>query len=193
MSRSAQTETAVLGALSVEPMTGYAVRAAITDTLGQFWRESFGQIYPTLARLEGEGLVDRGEHGSTPGVTFRITEAGLSRLVELLREPAVAVPPRNGLLLRLFFGRLLGPSLCRMLVAEVFEAATQSLAHFEQLRLENAADAANPNAPYWLITIAAGEHGARAQRDWAVEALGILDALPRQEGVPDATAGGTDG
>ena len=29
MARTAQTRTAVLGALSVEPMTGYAVRAAI--------------------------------------------------------------------------------------------------------------------------------------------------------------------
>jgi DNA-binding PadR family transcriptional regulator len=49
MPRSSQTETAVLGALSVMPMTGYALREAIRDVLGHFWSESFGQIYPTLA------------------------------------------------------------------------------------------------------------------------------------------------
>ena len=51
MSRQSQTEVAVLGALSVEPMSGYAARRAITETLGHFWSESFGQIYPTLASL----------------------------------------------------------------------------------------------------------------------------------------------
>ena len=60
MSRQSKTELAVLGALSVQPMSGYAVRAAITETLGHFWSESFGQIYPTLARLESDALVVRG-------------------------------------------------------------------------------------------------------------------------------------
>ncbi len=47
--RTNQTDTAVLGALSVMPMTGYAVRESIRDVLGHFWSESFGQIYPALA------------------------------------------------------------------------------------------------------------------------------------------------
>jgi DNA-binding PadR family transcriptional regulator len=186
MPRSAQTETAVLGALSVEPMTGYGVRAAITDTLGHFWRESFGQIYPTLARLEARGLVRRTGPGSTSGTTFALTEAGSARLLELLRQPPEAVPPRNGLLLRLFFGRLLGPAQCRELVGEVLDTATGSLARFEELRKQSAREAADPNAPYWLIAIAAGEHSSRAQRDWAREALAILDGL--QPGA-DASAG----
>jgi DNA-binding PadR family transcriptional regulator len=46
MARQAQTSTAVLGALSVEPMTGYEIRQVIADVLGHFWHESFGQIYP---------------------------------------------------------------------------------------------------------------------------------------------------
>ena len=57
MARTSQTRLAVLGALSVEPMTGYAVRAAIAETLGHFWHESFGQIYPTLAELEKDCLL----------------------------------------------------------------------------------------------------------------------------------------
>ena len=67
MSRHGTTELAVLGALSVEPMSGYAVRAAITGTLGHFWSESFGQIYPTLARLESERLVVRDGDGREIG------------------------------------------------------------------------------------------------------------------------------
>ena len=66
MARSEQTQTAVLGALSVMPMTGYALRNEIRDTLGHFWSESFGQIYPALAELERQGLVER-RGASAPG------------------------------------------------------------------------------------------------------------------------------
>jgi DNA-binding PadR family transcriptional regulator len=105
VARSNQTETAVLGALSVQPMTGYALREAITNVLGHFWSESYGQIYPTLAELQRQGHVERHGSSRTRSSTFAITASGTARLKELLAQPVQAVPPRNGLLLRLFFGR----------------------------------------------------------------------------------------
>jgi DNA-binding PadR family transcriptional regulator len=50
-----QTELAILGGLSIEPMTGYALRENIRNVLGHFWSESYGQIYPTLTELERNG------------------------------------------------------------------------------------------------------------------------------------------
>ena len=105
MPRKAQTETAVLGALSVEPMTGYAVREAIRDVLGHFWSESFGQIYPTLKSLEEQGFITRTGTERTGASVFHITAAGEEQLHALLEEPIQPVRPRNGLLLRLFFFR----------------------------------------------------------------------------------------
>ena len=128
MSRQSHTELAVLGALSVQPMSGYAVRAAITGTLGHFWSESFGQIYPAIARLEREGLVVRDAEGRTSGSTYRLTARGHDRLVSLLREPIPAAPPRNGRLLRLFFGGLLGVQECRQILDEARSSAEQQLA-----------------------------------------------------------------
>ena len=58
MARGRQTELAVLGALSVQPMTGYAVREEIRQVLGHFWSESYGQIYPALAELQRDGLIE---------------------------------------------------------------------------------------------------------------------------------------
>ncbi len=74
--KQSQTRTAVLGALSVEPMTGYALREAIRDVLGHFWSESFGQIYPTLAALQSEGLIRRAGSGQRGSSTFTITPSG---------------------------------------------------------------------------------------------------------------------
>lgn len=179
MSRQSQTEIAVLGALSVEPMSGYAVRQAIAQTLGHFWSESFGQIYPTLGRLEAEGLVAPSGEGRTSGSTYRLTAKGRRRLRALLQEPIPSAPPRNGTLLRLFFGGLLGPAECRGIVEGSRDRAAESLAHLGRIRVEVQAevDAGDAGAAYRLITLSAGEHTARAQLAWAEETLAVLDAL----------------
>jgi len=176
MSRQSQTEIAVLGALSVEPMSGYAVRAAITETLGHFWSESFGQIYPAIARLEAEGHVVRDADGRTSGSTFRLTRSGRSRLVSLLHEPIAGPPPRNGTLLRLFFGGLLGPDACAEIVTAARDRAIAQLGTMAAAKAEIVSEG-RPDAAYWLMTVSAGEHAARAQVAWADETLAALRAL----------------
>ncbi|WP_456823443.1 PadR family transcriptional regulator [Cellulomonas sp. P5_E12] len=168
MSRRPQTELAVLGALSVEPMTGYALRGAITQTLGHFWSESFGQIYPTLARLEADALV-RKEDG-----LFAITPAGRTMLRELLAEPIDRTPPRNGLLLRLFFGSTLGPEACIALLRDAHDEAQATLATLAAIRAQVEAEPVSPDRPYFLVTIAAGEATARAQAEWAESSIAAL-------------------
>jgi DNA-binding PadR family transcriptional regulator len=189
MVRSSQTELAVLGALSVEPMTGYRLRAAITDTLGHFWHESFGQIYPTLKALEAAGLVQREEAtGSGP---VHLTAAGEKRLQALLAEPFSPPPPRDPLLLRLFFGRHVDPDLTRKRLVQALDAAVSRSEEFARVRAEIEEQSGSADATYWLITLSAGEHAARARIDWAREALELLDrntadAAPREPGAQRA-------
>jgi DNA-binding PadR family transcriptional regulator len=182
MPRKSQTETAVLGGLSVEPMTGYALREAIRDVLGHFWSESFGQIYPTLRRLKEQGLIDHGESPNTGRATYMITEPGRRHLRERLRESIQPSAPRNGLLLRLFFGRELGPATCKQLVDEARSEAEARLESFVQLREELALEVdTGAQKPYTLLTISAGEHSARATLAWADEALAALDQIDKTE------------
>lgn len=178
MARTSQTELAVLGALSVEPMTGYRLRAAITDTLGHFWHESFGQIYPTLKALEAAGLVERETTaGSGP---FHITAAGEARLRDLLAEPFSPPPARDPLLLRLFFARHVAPELTRERLVQALEATVSRSEEFARLRAE--IEEQDPaDAVYWLLTLSAGEHAARARIAWAREALELLDRAATDE------------
>ena len=191
MRRRSQTETAVLGALSVEPMTGYAVREAIRDVLGHFWSESFGQIYPKLAELERSGHVRRRGSRRSGSSIFAITASGRARLKELLAEPIQPEPPRNGLMLRLFFGRQVGPEASRSLVEQARADAERRLAEFQTVRSEvEREETYAQDRPYWLLTIAAGEHSARAAIAWADEALAALDQIhPSSDGPQE---GGTD-
>jgi DNA-binding PadR family transcriptional regulator len=186
MPRSRQTETAVLGALSLEPMTGYALRESIRDVLGHFWSESFGQIYPALAELERQGLVRR-RGSSRPGSsTFAITASGRARLRQLLAQPIQPVPPRNGLMLRLFFGRHLGPEACRSLVLEAKADAERRQAQYEAIRRElEHEENHTEDRPFWLLTVSAGEHTTRAAIAWADEAIAALKEIDAANDAPE--------
>ena len=184
MATSDQTQMAVLGGLSIAPMTGYALREQIRDALGHFWAESFGQIYPALAALEHDGMIERQSALRAGSSTFAITPQGSARLRDLLAEAPQAAKPRNGVLLRLFFGRQLGEEACRRLVEETRATAEAELAEMRRIREELQADTA-PDAPYILLTVLAGEHAARASLAWADEALAVLDGLA--SATPPAT------
>jgi DNA-binding PadR family transcriptional regulator len=180
--RRNQTETAVLGALSIQPMTGYALREAIRDVLGHFWSESYGQIYPTLRALVQQGLLTQIPSSSDGRTSFTITESGLLRLRELLAKSIQDPPPRNGLMLRLYFGRHLGPDACRALITQTKAQAEGQLAGYQAIRSEILDTAgSNQDSPYWLLTLSAGEHTARALIAWADEALTRLADLTSTE------------
>ncbi|HYQ77273.1 PadR family transcriptional regulator [Cellulomonas sp.] len=165
----AQTDLAVLGALSLAPMSGYRVRQEIVSTLGHFWTESFGQIYPALARLEASGDVGRDDAGR-----FALTPAGRDRLRALLQTPPEFGPPRNGLLLRLFFGRAAGRRTCLDLLAETEREVTRRLAGLADVRAT--LDPADPDERYALLTLSAGEHQGRATLAWIAETRAALES-----------------
>src|SRR6267378_1332508 len=47
------TPNALLGLLSLGSMSGYDIRQLISQSIGHFWSESYGQIYPGLKLFFG--------------------------------------------------------------------------------------------------------------------------------------------
>lgn len=200
MARATQTDLAVLAALSVAPMTGYALRDAIISDLGAFWAESFGQIYPALDRLAALGYVSTQPGPRRGSQLYHLTPPGEAHLIALMQAAPTNVPPRDGLLLRLFFGKTLGPTACRELVHHARERAHDQLAGLAAIRAADAEEPATADSPYWQITISAGEHRARATIAWADETLAVLDDLAKvatdtngQPGHARARLGGSQG
>lgn len=181
--RSPTTDLAVLGALSVEPMSGYELRRAIQEVLGHFWSESFGQIYPALHRLRDEGLIDARPGERPSSSVFSITDAGRRHLTELLQGEIRDRPPRNGLLLRLFFGRNLGAERCLALLDETEASTRAKLAHLRATRAEVEREA-SPDGPYFLLTIDLGIRTCEATLDWVEASRAVLSALDDPGGSP---------
>jgi len=180
MSRNNQTDFVVLGLLSIEgDQSGYEMRKRIQDSVGYFWGESFGQIYPALKRLADEGLIVAGENSSSgrQKQLYSLTEAGHDRLRSWLAVPYRDDPPRDEFLLKLFFGRAARPSVSIAHVLEFRRKNRQMLAALERLEsLGRERSGHHPHFPFWMLTLSYGLSQVRASLEWSESALAVLVA-----------------
>ncbi len=78
-------ELAVLGLLHEAPMHGYELRKRLHARLGTFRAFSYGSLYPTLRRLQWEGLIREEESvGRRARRVYQLTAEGKERFTELL-------------------------------------------------------------------------------------------------------------
>jgi DNA-binding PadR family transcriptional regulator len=132
-------DIAILGLLMDRNHHGYEIRAQLRDRLGLLANVSFGSIYPALARLEREGLVEAvaapdtklsslstgslaGERASLrslrsgPGLgrrgrkVYQITDIGRQEFATMLADPATLDDART-FSLRMALAKYLTPSL----------------------------------------------------------------------------------
>ena len=178
---------ALLGMLSIRPMSGYDIKQAIGESIAHFWDESYGRIYPTLQQLATEGLAARKteRHNGRPDrQIYSLTLQGRQELARWLALPVREQKPRSELLLKLFFGRHLpAPQHVRHL-EQCRREQLQLLAACRALEKQVKAEAAgHPDQHYWLITIRFGQHRSRAIVEWCDETLRWLRHVPRGRGA----------
>ncbi len=77
--------TAILVALTEEPMHGYQIIQAIEKSTQGAWKPSPGSIYPTLQLLADEGLVTSEQVGERK--VYSLTEAGRETATEFASGP----------------------------------------------------------------------------------------------------------
>lgn len=177
--RENRTRYVVLGMLTLGPVTGYGLRQRIAGSVGHFWQESYGQLYPTLRQLAAEGLVEaraaRGGPGRA-GATYHITASGRAALAGWLALPPVLEPQRNEVLLKVFFAGAVAPQVTARNLEGVAARVRGELEQLEGIKaqLDCAEAARHPDAPYWLLTLDFGLSVLRASIDWLERAQGAL-------------------
>jgi DNA-binding PadR family transcriptional regulator len=185
--RLTTSERALLGLLSLGPMSGYDLRQLIPQSIGHFWSESYGQIYPSLKRMTAEKLLDkkteRGK-GRPDRHVYSLTESGREELRGWLRAPVeLRNVSRNELLLKVFFGAQVAPAEVRKHVETLREEAELERAeHAGIVRHLKKSSASNPQLPYWLMTVNMGRHEVNAKLAWCRDTLQELDTLAERNG-----------
>jgi DNA-binding PadR family transcriptional regulator len=173
--RTSSGAQALLGLLTIEPMSGYDLGCVVRASIGHLWSESYGQIYPNLKKLAANGLVDckTEKHKGRPDRRiYSITKKGREQLAEWLRIPPQPEIPRNEMLLKLFFGshvpvQILIGNVERM--AEHHHALLEKFKKTEKDEIDR--NMQYPDAPFWKMAARYGQIEMEAHLKWAEETL----------------------
>jgi PadR family transcriptional regulator AphA len=175
----------LLGLLTIQSMSGYDLGQTIRGSVGHFWNESYGQIYPNLKNLARDGFVTsktERQKGKPDRNIYSVTKKGQERLSKWLAVPPQPEIPRNELLLKIFFGVQTSPEILigymeRMLENE--RAILQELTRIEQEVL--AQNEQFPDVPYWKMAARFGEFELQAHVRWAEETVAELNSIARKQ------------
>lgn len=181
--KETKSKYALLGMLSIHPMSGYDIKKRIEESISNFWTESYGQIYPVLKSLVAEKLVtktvERGS-GKPDRHVYALTERGRKELQQWLTEGITPKVERNELLLKLFFGEEAPVETAIKHVEQFRELQHQLLKKYKAIEKEiKVKYADNSNLPFWLLTVRYGERVAQALLGWCDEAIVKLNRMAK--------------
>ncbi len=99
-------EHALLGVLSMRPMSGYDVKKFFDRIVGMIWNANHAQIYRVLRRMEDEGLVVQEavpQDGKPTKKVYSLTSRGQAELRQWLDQPVVVPDMKDEFMLWFFF------------------------------------------------------------------------------------------
>ena len=97
----------ILGILNNQERTGYEIKEIFQSQLSYFYDGTYGMIYPTLKKLEKEGLVSKKtimQSGKPNKNIYTITTCGKKELQKYLESNLIEESYKSDFLMRLFFG-----------------------------------------------------------------------------------------
>ncbi|USS90852.1 PadR family transcriptional regulator [Fructilactobacillus carniphilus] len=145
----------ILGLLDTRgPLTGYEINEIIQQQLNHFYDGSYGMIYPTLRKLEEEGLVTKQQVNQTEKPNknvFSIQPAGKKVFQKALHADLKGETFKSDFLLKLYFGDQLTKQQQRNLLQQELD--------FKQLKL----DALHANRDEWQ------QNGITANQQFTVD------------------------
>ncbi|GIH73870.1 PadR family transcriptional regulator [Planobispora longispora] len=191
---------AVLGFLSLKPLTGYDLKKYFDGSVGHFWNADQAQIYRALTQLTEDGLVHVRvvpQEGRPARREHHLTDSGRAELDAWLRAPAGPQAVREPFMVQVFFaGRLPVAETTALLDARIAATrerlgvlraiaaqsatALDAIADTDTTGTGTTASGAVPSALDRLLATATLENGIRhltAELDWLRDLRTDLDDL----------------
>lgn len=173
----------ILGLLHWKPMTGYDLKKSIDESIGNFWHESPGQLYPQLKKLAEAGLISLIEEKQTSArktKTYAINDSGRKLFCDWISKTPKIRQRRNELLLKIFFVQDNNLDFVREHIMNERERLFKELQHLRAIqamlkRLQQQQDyPLHQHVRFWLLTVSFGIKHAQAFLGWCDEALDEL-------------------
>ncbi|MBW7475140.1 PadR family transcriptional regulator [Paenibacillus oenotherae] len=103
------SQDVILGILMKKKLAGYDIKLMFESVFSYFYNASFGTIYPTLGKMEKEGLITKEnviQDGKPNKHIYSITEEGRKRFYDYLYSDIQASDTKSDFMVRLYFGDL---------------------------------------------------------------------------------------
>ena len=154
-------------------MSGYEMTKAFDSSLIFVWSAQHSQIYPELARMHEEGLVDLEDAPGPRGrKTYRITSAGMEELRRWLTRTEPRRADRSDAFLRLFFLWLLPADEAEAFLRGEIEWHSKGLAEYEAIL----ANWRSPEPSWGKVPLELGLRYKRTMIDYFEWAIGEVRA-----------------
>jgi len=177
----ASLELALLGLIAeMGPTSGYDLIKVFRLSMVHFWHSHLGQIYPTLERMDRDGLIQSREiiqRGRPDKRLFSITEAGTAMLLDWLKSPYQQPKIKHPPLLRMRFLGHLGAQGAREKILEERTAVSEYLEKYLDLEREyfgTPAHYANVDMMFSYFTLKQGIRMLETNLelcDWAIDQI----------------------
>lgn len=179
MSRINKSQFAILGCLSLKPMSAYEIKKFIKGSVAHFWSESEGQLYPALQKLKQEAKITGEEQKGKKNnikIVYSITEAGRSELQSWLKNGAVSNSIRNEMLMKLFFGSETSSTIVHELLKESLKVKKENLDELMNIKCNADKKKLSKKRKIYIdITLDYGIRLLQAEIEWHVNAIAVLD------------------
>ena len=168
---------AILGLLSIRPMSGYDLGRAFTGSVAHFWHADQSQIYRTIDRLAAAGAIDTeviSQDGKPDRKVHALTDAGQTELNSWLSGPVETARPKLPMLAQLFFVARLGRADTERLLDE-YEAQVRG--ELDRLRMIDVGDEKDAAAALRASTLRYGITMGESELVWLGETRARLQGV----------------
>ena len=183
MAKVNKTKYALLGILSNISGSGYDIKKVCDSSIGHFWNENYGHIYPVLQKMEEEDLITK-EVKQTEGRpaknVYSITQKGKEELEKWLMLPVEQVPVRSELLLKIFLSKDIPVENIIEKIKKAkgnCERDLEKYSEIQELFNSGKIQADKKSLVLWTITINRGRQGEEAQIKWCEETIKALEEI----------------
>jgi PadR family transcriptional regulator AphA len=187
---------ALLGILTIHPMTGYELKQFFDSSVQHFWNAELSQIYPTLKSLEEQGHVDKRvevQESRPNRKVYEITTSGREEFARWVRAPQPPADLRDPFMIKIFFGAELPMEDVLVLLRRQMEEQQKVLAFSETvLRAKIRENVKQHDSPrhglFWTLTLEMASAYRRAYIEWCEKSMKLLEESFLEDGVPPDVA-----
>lgn len=179
---------AILGLLSLEPMSGYTLKTRYFDrSIAHFWPADQAQIYRTLRTLETEGRVKSRtvESDARPSSrVYALTKAGEAALGDWLGADQAPGVQKDAFLVQLYFARLLSRAQILAVLGARRAAHARLRAYYDGFEMPAAESAEMARQIFFGgLTLDFARRRERMMLEWLDACIEAVSALP-EDGAP---------